>query len=327
MNDLLKPSSFGAASFGTASFRRLMKREQDLDDGMGRAYGGSDPPRDVEMGEVPDPADAQKMAEFEKDIKEIDGAMGVIESLLKRLKDDQEESRLATSSAQVKVIMERMNQRVNEVSHKAKYVKARLEALSGQNESVIRGGGPIYATDRIRAIRTGDKVRKFKDLMEKFNGVREDIRNEQKDNLSRRVFTVTGQKPSEEEVERMIDSGESEEIFKKAIQEQGRAQIMSTVAEIQERYEDAKDLVRSLGDLQQIFLDLAVLVEEQGGILTSIEKHVSEAGEYVQHGTKQLQAAKETQKSTRKWMCYAIIIMLVIIAIILTSVLASTRSA
>ncbi|GBG63023.1 hypothetical protein CBR_g34724 [Chara braunii] len=311
----------------TASFRRLIKLGQDDDDGMRRSYGGSDPARDVETGVVPDPAEVQKMADLEKDIKEIDGVMGVIESLLAKLKDDQEESKLATSSAQVKVIMERMNQRVNEVSHKAKYVKSRLESLSGQNESVLRGGGPINATDRMRAIRTGVELRKFHELMGKFNGVREDIRNEQRDNLSRRVFTVTGQKPTEEEVERMMDSGESEEIFKKAIQEQGRAHVMSTVVEIQERYEDAKDLVRSLVDLQQIFLDLAVLVEEQGVLLTSIEKHVSEAGEYVFRGTKHIEVAKETQKSSRKWMCCAIIILLVIIAIILTAVLASARNA
>ena len=39
------------------------------------------------------------------------------------------------------------------------------------------------------------------------------------------MYTVTGQKASADEVDRMIETGESESIFQKAILEQGRGHV------------------------------------------------------------------------------------------------------
>ena len=46
-----------------------------------------------------------------------------------------------------------------------------------------------------------------------------------RDVVERRVYTVTGTRPDEEDVERLIETGESETIFQKAILEQGRGQV------------------------------------------------------------------------------------------------------
>ncbi len=46
-----------------------------------------------------------------------------------------------------------------------------------------------------------------------------------RDVVERRVFTVTGKMPAEEDVEHLIETGESETIFQKAILEQGRGQV------------------------------------------------------------------------------------------------------
>ena len=43
--------------------------------------------------------------------------------------------------------------------------------------------------------------------------------------VERRVYTVTGERASEAEVDRMIETGESETIFQKAILEQGRGHV------------------------------------------------------------------------------------------------------
>ena len=52
-------------------------------------------------------------------------------------------------------------------------------------------------------------------------------------------------------------------------------QIQDTVAEIQERHEAVVGLEKSLMELHQIFLDMAVLVEAQGEMLDNIENQVS----------------------------------------------------
>lgn len=55
-------------------------------------------------------------------------------------------------------------------------------------------------------------------------------------------------------------------------------QVLDTLAEIQERHEAVKELERSLLDLHQIFLDMAVLVEAQGEMLDNIEAQVRHVG-------------------------------------------------
>lgn len=51
-------------------------------------------------------------------------------------------------------------------------------------------------------------------------------------------------------------------------------QVLDTLAEIQERHEAVKELEKSLMELHQIFLDMAVLVEAQGEMLDNIEQQV-----------------------------------------------------
>lgn len=96
---------------------------------------------------------------------------------------------------------------------------------------------------------------------------------------------------------------------------------MSTVSEIQERHDAVKDMEKKLLDLQQVFLDMAVLVNAQGDMLDNIETQVSNAVDHVQSGHKVLVKAREKQKSNRKWRCIAVILVLIIFVIIALAVL------
>ena len=112
-----------------------------------------------------------------------------------------------------------------------------------------------------------DLKKKLKDKMAEFQVLRENIQQEYRDVVDRRVYTVTGERADEDTIDELIETGNSEQIFQKAIQEQGRGQVMDTLAEIQERHDAVRDLEKKLLDLQQIFLDMAVLVDAQGEML------------------------------------------------------------
>lgn len=62
-------------------------------------------------------------------------------------------------------------------------------------------------------------------------------------------------------VETLIEAGEGEKVFTKAIQNQGRGQILGTLAEIQERHEAVKDLEKKLLELHQVdFSNITILI-------------------------------------------------------------------
>ena len=50
--------------------------------------------------------------------------------------------------------------------------------------------------------------------------------------MERRTYTVTGQKASPEEIDRLIETGESETIFAKAILEQGRGHVRTPLPDL-----------------------------------------------------------------------------------------------
>ncbi|XP_068651003.1 syntaxin-132 [Aristolochia californica] len=279
---------------------------------------------DVEMGrQAPANPPDLGLDNFFKQVQDIEKLIDKLTKLLKKLQDAHEESKAVTKAALMKAIKQRMEKDVDEVGKIALLAKSKIEELDRDNLSNRQkpGCGKGTGVDRSRTSTTIALKKKFKDKMSEFQILRETIHREYREVIERRVFTVTGKKVDEETIDQLVETGDGEQIFQKAIQEQGRGQIMDTMAEIQERHDAVRDIEKKLLDLQQIFLDMAVLVEAQGDMLDNIESQVSSAVDHVQSGTTILQKAKSLQKSSRKWMCIAIIILLIIVVIIVVAVI------
>jgi len=68
---------------------------------------------------------------------------------------------------------------------------------------------------------------------------------------------------------------------------------------IAEQYKDIIQIEKQLSNLNQLFIDASILVEQQGDIITSIEHHVEKSLNYVEKGNQQLkQAVSRSQKCT-----------------------------
>ena len=228
-----------------------------------------------------------------------------------------------TRSETMKKLRGEMNASIEEVSRVAREAKLRLENLDAANKEAVaeEGAGPGSSQERTRTAITSSLKMKLKTQMADFQDLRAKLQAEYKEVVERRYFAVTGQEADEKTLDHLIETGESETIFQKAIMEQGRGQILDTVAEIQERHEAVKELERKLLELHQIFLDMSVLVEAQGEMLDNIETQVSKSVEYVHKGNVALVKARSYQKSSRKWMCCSLIVLLIIACAILLPVL------
>ncbi|KAK4737335.1 hypothetical protein R3W88_001032 [Solanum pinnatisectum] len=235
---------------------------------------------DIEMG-IQRPIDSGELGldDFFKQVQQIEKQYEKLEKLRKKLQDVHEESKAVTKATATKAIKQRMEKDVDEVSKVARFIKSKIEELDKENLSNRSkpGCGKGSAVDRSRTATAVSLKKKFKDQMSEFQTLRENIHKEYREVVERRVYTVTGNRADEETIDRLIETGDSEQIFQKAIQEQGRGQIMDTLAEIQERHDAVRELERKLLELQQIFLDMAVLVDAQGDMLDNIESQVSAA--------------------------------------------------
>ncbi|KAI3440873.1 uncharacterized protein J3R85_002898 [Psidium guajava] len=279
---------------------------------------------DVEMGtRLPRSNSDMGLEAFNKQIQEVEKQVHKVSSLLKKLKDSNEESKTVTKASAMKAIKKQMERDVEEVGKIARNVKAKLEAINKENLANRKKPGCEKGTgvDRSRMNMTNALTKKFKELMTEFQTLRQKIQDEYRTVVERRVITVTGTRPDEETIERLIETGDGEQIFQKAIEEMGRGQVLNTLEEIQERHDAVQEIEKKLLDLHQIYLDMAVLVEAQGEILDNIESQVTNAVDHVNMGTDALNTAKNLQKKSRKCMTIAIILLLVIAIIIVLSIL------
>ncbi|KAK4478786.1 hypothetical protein RD792_014285 [Penstemon davidsonii] len=262
---------------------------------------------------------------FFEDVESIKDELREMESIYTQLQSAHEQSKTLHNAKAVKDLRSKMDSDVSASLKKAKVVKVRLQALDGANAAnrSLPGCGPGSSSDRTRTSVVNGLRKKLHDTMNRFNDLRQKMGSEYRETVQRRYYesyyTVTGENPDEKVLDNLIETGKSETFLQKAIQEQGRGQVMDTIMEIQERHDAVKDMEKNLMELHQVFLDMAVLVESQGEQLDDIESQVNRANSFVRGGTQQLTMARKSQKSTRKWTCIAIVILLIIILIIVLS--------
>ena len=68
-----------------------------------------------------------------------------------------------------------------------------------------------------------------------------------------------------------------------------------------------------------MFLDFALLTEQQGELLDQIEYQVRSAADYVEEANVQVYEAIEYQKKIRKKQCWIILVVVILIIIVLFS--------
>ncbi|KAG6595511.1 Syntaxin-related protein KNOLLE, partial [Cucurbita argyrosperma subsp. sororia] len=267
------------------------------------------------------------MGLFLEEAEKVKLEMGSIREILGKLQQANEETKSAHKPETLKSLRQTINGDIVTVLKKARSIRSKLEEMDRANDakkrlSASKEGTAIYRT---RIAVTNGLRKKLKELMMEFQTLRQRMMMEYKETVERRYFTVTGEHPEEEVIEKIISNG-GEEFLGRAIEEHGRGKVVETVVEIQDRHGAAKEIERSLLELHQVFLDMAVMVEAQGEKMDDIEHHVMNASQYVRDGSKDLKSAKDLQRSNRKWMCFGVLLLLIIILVVVIPIAVSFGS-
>ena len=163
-------------------------------------------------------------------------------------------------------------------------------------------------------------TRRFKsaslDFSQNLNAFNATLRDKQK----RHIDILDDNKLSEAEKEEMVNDYDRAEAF---IQEQFQMvetsdALIDRLADLEDRHQGMLKIEKSIKELQEMWMELNVLVTEQGEMLDQISKNVEETRDYVKSATKHLQKAEEKQKCSRKlqlWACCCCLVILVILII------------
>ncbi|KAM7251286.1 hypothetical protein ACFE04_023169 [Oxalis oulophora] len=260
--------------------------------------------QDLEIG---NPSDDQTLSLFFEEVASIKKDMEDITNLLVDLHELNEQTKSTTSAKVLRGIKDRMNSDMVAILRKAKTIKSRLEPLDKCETK--------NAIDRTKvAVTYGLRV-KLRDTMQDLRSLREKIVSDHKVGVQRMYFNATGEYPSEETVEKMIlKGGQQEKLF------EGKNDL---VMEDEERNLVYKNMQRSLTELHQLFLDMAVMVDTQGEKINDIEGNVTRAGAYISGGTNRLFYANQMKKKKTTWVCLAVVLLVIALLVCFFSILVS----
>lgn len=140
------------------------------------------------------------------------------------LEEANDKSKTVTRSEDMHALREQMQRDAHDVCRIADQIKKRLGDLEKSNAASLKkkGCGKGSSTERTRTAVTAALKKKLKEQMGEFQELRARLQREYRDTVERRVYTVTGKHASEDEIDRMIETGEGETVFQQAMVEQGR---------------------------------------------------------------------------------------------------------
>jgi syntaxin 1B/2/3 len=188
------------------------------------------------------------------------------------------------------------------------------KSINEQAQANIKNNEEIA---RIRRNQCTQLSKRLSDIITDYQTINGDYKIMKKNSAARLIKISYGESITEEQAQEL-----AQEVIegKREIFQQSRDKL----AEIMENREDILRIERSMRELNQIFNDLAILVNEQGEVIIQIHDNVVDANNKVEGGRAELGKAKEYQKKSRRKMTYLVCCVFVIFLIILAVVLGFT---
>ena len=111
--------------------------------------------------------------------------------------------------------------------------------------------------------------------------------------------------------------GGASDVFKSAILKgEAHDAVKNAFKNVQDKYQDVLALEASVAELNQMFLDFALLVDQQGELLDQIEFQVKSASDFIDEGNVEMVQAVELQIGYRKKQCCCALACLILLGVI-----------
>jgi len=234
------------------------------------------------------------------------------------LKD--KEKTIANEKAR-KEIMDALDQIMSETTKTGRDIKNALDQIKLQDAAYAKTNKDS-AKNQMRINLYQTHIRRFHQDMNEYNAASHEFKQSLQER-TRRQLKIVDSKISDEEVEKIVASGQADGVIKQVLISEN---LQDVVRDIEDRHLDILKLERQVLEVYELFKDLATLVEIQQESLDVIENRIGKAKDYVERAEGQLAEAEVYQKKTRKKQCCLIILLLAILIAILAPVLGTQLS-
>ncbi|XP_026289773.1 syntaxin isoform X1 [Frankliniella occidentalis] len=234
------------------------------------------------------------MDEFFAEVEEIREMIDKIQANVEEVK--KKHSAILSAPQTDEKVKQELEDLMADIKKTANKVRAKLKVIE-QNIEQEEHTNKSSADLRIRKTQHSTLSRKFVEVMTEYNRTQTDYRERCKGRIQRQL-EITGRTTTNEELEEMLEQGNSAVFTQGIIMETQQAK--QTLADIEARHADIIKLENSIRELHDMFMDMAMLVESQGELIDRVEYHVTETKDYVETARGELKVAQDYQSKARK---------------------------
>lgn len=270
----------------------------------------------------PPPDEEQKEDQMGRFFKEKDRITSSIESITaatRRIGEMNLEAFSVNESGEKKLSAE-MGPLIQKTNKLAKATKDTLSVLKAENKQFEADKTLKSADMRVRQNLCTTLTRAFIDEMKLYQNAQQKYKIDIKNKAQRQILNARPD-ASEEEVDMIMKSeGGKEGLYQQTILQGGvNDNIKQAYSKVAGKYQDILILEQSVTELHQMFLDFALLTEQQGELIDQIEYNVEGAVNYVEDANVDVYEAIKLGKKARKKQCCIILIVVVVVIILLFS--------
>ncbi|XP_028831960.1 syntaxin-3 [Denticeps clupeoides] len=182
----------------------------------------------------------------------------------------------------------------NEIKKLANNARNKLKSIERSLES--NPDERVSADLRIKKSQHAILAKKFVEVMTKYNEAQMDFRDKSKGRIARQL-EITGKATTDEELEEMLEGGNAA-VFTAGIMDSGISK--EQLGEIEARHKDIMRLESSIKELHDMFVDIAMLVENQGSMIDRIESNMDQSVGFVERAVADTKKAAKFQQEARR---------------------------
>jgi len=282
-------------------------------------FDDDDAPAKVDKSE----ATSAELAGFFKGVEQLRSAMEEISANIVEIKALYSELLTATSTEQGKELRDQIGEVRDRTNNIAQDMRFKLKSMKDENDKLEKSQKNNPAVINIRTNMHGSLVRKFLDLMQDYQQALSKFDQKIREKAYRQVQLVSP-KADPADIDEMLeqDAGAAEQIFTvKIMEDRKHKNAEQTLNYLQEKQSDLHKLEQSIGELNQLFQDMAILVETQGDLIDQIEYSVLQSEAYTEDAVVNLETTEKIVNNTRRKKLYICVIVSVLIVILVVVVL------
>ncbi|KXS21097.1 t-SNARE [Gonapodya prolifera JEL478] len=222
----------------------------------------------------------------------------------------------ATSEAQRTEISKEIDRVMDRIQAQSNKIRQKLKGMEAANKKFFKDGGQGSSDARIRESQQIALSKKFVEHMTEYKDLQQKYQGKIKQRMKREILIV---KPdaTDTEINQAMESGTNgifaQQMLKTSKQtEEARAALV----DIQNRHEEILRIEKTVLELQQLFMDMAVLVAAQEEQILEIADNVYKTVDNTEKGVQELRKANKMQKKSRKLMCCAVLCLIILIIVL-----------